>query len=482
MYSADAINTTETPNVVPKSNSAAVKLAHLENLVTECRGCTPLIFIMFRPIKAVGIYLVPVALLLISSIRGDDLERMLHDKLLTNYNTNVRPVLNHSHSVDVKLKLTVRSIIDLDGEMQVLTMYNGVNYKWYDEYLRWNASDYGEIESIRFRADQIWHPDIQLFNNMDKSNDAIDTLVYAYSDGRVYHTSHMVTKSNCAEDVGNFPYDTQTCKLTFGSWTYHQHEISLGILAPVDLNGYVPSGEFEITNATGVVHRTIFECCPDVAYTVVTYTLELKRRTDHATHFIMSPCIICSLLIPFIFLLPHGTNDKILYGIGQLIANVLVFGEFEAIVPHAYPRVPTKGLKSYSSPDQYKVTNTVKFSFLGILFMVNLVLTGLALVFTVATIGVWKRSQKKKPVPGFLRTVFLGICGRVCFVHCDDFLLDVEADSQSPLEESNGSTERDAERAGKLTAAAEWCQLAAILDRMLFVLFSVLVIITAIAQ
>jgi hypothetical protein len=77
---------------------------------------------------------------------------------------------------------------------------------------------------------------------------------------------------------------------------------------------------------------------------------------------------------------------------------------------------------------------------------------------------------------------FLGICGRVCFVHRDDFLLDVEADSKSPLDESNGSTERDAERAGKLTAAAEWCQLAAILDRMLFVLFSVLVIITAIAQ
>ncbi|ELU13535.1 hypothetical protein CAPTEDRAFT_218230 [Capitella teleta] len=213
----------------------------------------------------------------------------------------------------------------------------------------------------------------------------------------------------------------------------------------------------------------------------------------------MSPCIICSLLIPFIFLLPHGTNNKIIYGkimnwscdfrliraiagIGQLIANVLVFGEFEAIVPHAYPRVPTKGLKSYSGPDQYKVTNTVKFSFLGILFMVNLVLTGLALVFTVATIGVWKRSQKKKPVPGFMRTAFLGICGRVCFVHRDDFLLDVEADSQSPLEESNGSTERDAVRAGKLTAAAEWCQLAAILDRMFFVLFSALVIITAIAH
>jgi hypothetical protein len=77
---------------------------------------------------------------------------------------------------------------------------------------------------------------------------------------------------------------------------------------------------------------------------------------------------------------------------------------------------------------------------------------------------------------------FLGICGRACFVHRDDFLQEAEADSYSPLDVSSSSTEQDAEKAAKMIAAAEWCQLAAILDRMFFVLFSVLVIITAIAQ
>ncbi|ELU13536.1 hypothetical protein CAPTEDRAFT_24483, partial [Capitella teleta] len=235
----------------------------------------------------------------------------LNKKLLTNYDTNVRPVLNHSHPVEVQLALTIQNIIDLDEESDVLTMYTWVSYLWTDEYLNWNESEYGGIKSIRFRDDQIWHPDIHLYNK--RSYEPIDTFMIVYSSGTVSFVSPMVMKSNCAVDISNFPFDNQTCILTFGSWTYDGSKVSLKSVAPPGLHTYTMNNEFELTNATHKVNWKQYQCCPE-PYVDVTYTLELKRRTDHATHFIMSPCIICSLLIPFIFLLPHGTNDKILYG------------------------------------------------------------------------------------------------------------------------------------------------------------------------
>ena len=82
----------------------------------------------------------------------------------------------------------------------------------------------------------------------------------------------------------------------------------------------------------------------------------------------------------------------------------------------------------------------------------------------------------------FYEQVFLGLCGRVCFIKRDDFLADADTVSYSPLEVSNDGTEQDREKSMRMVAAAEWCQLAAILDRMYFVLFSVFVLITAVVQ
>jgi hypothetical protein len=127
------------------------------------------------------------------------------------------------------------------------------------------------------------------------------------------------------------------------------------------LEGYVPSSEGDHVNTSGF--RNVHDY-GDTSYISIRYQVTLKRRSTYTTHFVLSPCIICSLLIPFIFLLPIEASAKILcgsvasqlmmytlrnetnffVGVGLLLANVLVFGEFESIVPHAYPRVPQKGM------------------------------------------------------------------------------------------------------------------------------------------
>lgn len=39
-----------------------------------------------------------------------------------------------------------------------------VSQQWYDHYLRWNQSEYPGVKNLRFTPDQVWTPDILLYN------------------------------------------------------------------------------------------------------------------------------------------------------------------------------------------------------------------------------------------------------------------------------------------------------------------------------
>lgn len=39
-----------------------------------------------------------------------------------------------------------------------------VSQHWYDHYLQWNQSEYPGVKNLRFTPDQVWTPDILLYN------------------------------------------------------------------------------------------------------------------------------------------------------------------------------------------------------------------------------------------------------------------------------------------------------------------------------
>lgn len=40
----------------------------------------------------------------------------------------------------------------------------GFFQQWYDHYLQWNQSEYPGVKNLRFSSDQVWTPDILLYN------------------------------------------------------------------------------------------------------------------------------------------------------------------------------------------------------------------------------------------------------------------------------------------------------------------------------
>ena len=55
-------------------------------------------------------------------------------------------------------------ILFQDEKNQVMTTNVWLDQEWWDELLTWDPNDYGNITQIRIPCDEIWLPDIVLYN------------------------------------------------------------------------------------------------------------------------------------------------------------------------------------------------------------------------------------------------------------------------------------------------------------------------------
>lgn len=59
----------------------------------------------------------------------------------------------------------------------------------------------------------------------DDFSGPMDTNVKLRYNGEITWDSPAITKSSCVVDVSYFPFDSQECNLTFGSWTYNGNQV-----------------------------------------------------------------------------------------------------------------------------------------------------------------------------------------------------------------------------------------------------------------
>ncbi len=83
---------------------------------------------------------------------------------MSNYEPSVRPASVASAAMVVEYDVSLHQIIDVDEKNQILTTNCWITAKWNDSHLTWNASDFGDISTIRLPYHRVWRPDIILYN------------------------------------------------------------------------------------------------------------------------------------------------------------------------------------------------------------------------------------------------------------------------------------------------------------------------------
>ncbi|XP_053172906.1 neuronal acetylcholine receptor subunit alpha-4-like isoform X3 [Scomber japonicus] len=270
-----------------------------------------------------------------------------------------------------------------------------VKQEWNDYKLRWNPERYENVTSIRIPSEIIWRPDIVLYNNAD-GDFAVTHLTKAhlFYDGRIKWMPPAIYKSSCSIDVTFFPFDQQSCKMKFGSWTYDRAKIDLiSMASDVDQMDYWESGEWVIMNAVGKYNTKKYECCTEI-YADITYYFIIRRLPLFYTINLIIPCLLISCLTVLVFYLPSQCGEKITLCISVLLSLTVFLLLITEIIPSTSLVIPL----------------------IGEYLLFTMVFVTLSIIITVFVLNVHHRSPQTHCMPHWVRRVFLDLVPRVLFM------------------------------------------------------------------
>ncbi|XP_046876629.1 neuronal acetylcholine receptor subunit alpha-10-like [Hypomesus transpacificus] len=321
-------------------------------------------------------------------------QKLLTD-LFSNYTNALRPVEDTDHIINVTLQITLSQIIDMDERNQILTTYLWIRQVWTDAYLKWKKEDYDGLDTIRIPSSYVWRPDIVLYNSADDQfSSSMETNVVISSEGQVMWDQPAISKSSCSVDVSFFPFDSQQCRLTFGSWTHNGNQMDLvNALDSADLADFVPNVEWEVLGMPAKKNVILYGCCSD-PYPDITYTLHLKRRASFYIFNLLIPCMMISFLAPLGFYLPADSGEKVSLGVTVLLALTV----FQLLVAESMP-------PSESVP------------LIGKYYIATMTMITASTALTIFIMNIHHCGPEARPVPEWARRFILHHLARICFVY-----------------------------------------------------------------
>ncbi|KAF8777583.1 acetylcholine receptor subunit alpha-like 1 [Argiope bruennichi] len=346
--------------------------------------------------------LVLAFLLACKEARGDsnaDAKR-LYDDLINGYNALIRPVGNNSDRLTVKMGLKLSQLIDVNIKNQIMTTNVWVEQEWNDYKLRWEPDEYGGVSKLHVPAEQIWLPDIVLYNNADGNYEVtIMTKAILHYDGKVIWKPPAIYKSSCGIDVEYFPFDEQTCLMKFGSWTYdgytvdlkhkYQTEESNLILMGMDLSEFYLSVEWDIMAVPALRTEKFYSCCEE-PYPDITFNITLRRKTLFYTVNLIIPCVFISFLSVLVFYLPSDSGEKVSLSISIVLSLGVFFLLLSEIIPPTSLTVPL----------------------LGKYLLFTMILVSFSVFVTIAVLNVNFRSPSTHKMAPWVKRVFIEILPR----------------------------------------------------------------------
>ncbi|XP_067104066.1 neuronal acetylcholine receptor subunit alpha-9-II [Osmerus mordax] len=345
------------------------------------------------------------------SAQGRYAQQLLND-LMENYSNALRPVEDTDKALNVTLQITLSQIKDMDERNQVLIAYLWIRQTWYDTYLKWDKEDYDGLEVIRIPSSLVWRPDLVLYNKADDDfSGPMDTNVVLRYNGEITWDAPAITKSSCVVDVSYFPFDSQECNLTFGSWTYNGNQVDIAMgMDSGDLSDFVENVEWECHGMPATKNVIMYGCCSD-PYPDITYTVLLQRRSSFYIFNLLLPCFLISFLAPLGFYLPADSGEKVSLGVTVLLALTV----FQLMVAESMP-------PSESVP------------LIGKYYIATMTMITASTALTIFIMNIHFCGPEAKPVPQWAKVLIIDYMSKIFFVY------EVGENCASPASPSSSSS------------------------------------------
>nr|XP_022313438.1 neuronal acetylcholine receptor subunit alpha-10-like [Crassostrea virginica] len=309
-----------------------------------------------------------------------------------------RPVINTSEIITVTFGMSLIQILKVDERNQVLETNVWETFTWRDSLLTWNPDEHEGIKKIRVPSDQVWIPDIKLYNFADpRLKEQREALVVVESDGTILWIPQAILRSNCPFSTTYFPFDTQTCKMKFSSWTYDGTQLDLEFFQGVQkmsLTDYLSATEWDIVE--NYANKTVFfyDCCPSQPFPDLTFYIKIKRKVAFYTFILILPCALLSLLTLVIFWVPPESPAKLVLGMNIFVAFFVLLLLLAESTPKAAESVPL----------------------IGTYFCLSMIMITLSTILAVIITNMFFRGVRINRAPAWLRTLMIDILARIFFI------------------------------------------------------------------
>ncbi len=256
--------------------------------------------------------------------------------------------------------------------------------------MSWDPANYNGLGTIRIPKSLVFEHDINLLNNADdRLENKREALLVIYSDGELLWVPQSLFSSICFIDLKKFPFDTQNCSLSFGSWIYDTTMLDLDFYdaqTSIDLNDFESSKEWELDRDAlyGFKHQRQVE---DKNYTVLTFYIVLHRNPGFYTYLLIFPCVLLAFLTMTVFWLPPENPSKIILGMSIFSGFVTLLLVLVELVPTSSNEVP----------------------YIGIYFCINMIMIAISSFLCTVVVHLYFRADTFCKMPSIVKKVSDGL-------------------------------------------------------------------------
>ncbi|XP_052688387.1 acetylcholine receptor subunit alpha-like [Crassostrea angulata] len=292
-----------------------------------------------------------------------------------------------------------------------------------------------------FFLDQLWKPTIVLSNSVESLKELGDKSyrIRIDNDGNHEWQVGIVSKTACSIDITYYPFDKQSCNITFNPWGYTIDQIDF--ITPdmsVDLTHYQENVEWTIGStlvAKEVKDNSVY----------INFVLNLERKPGYFIVNMIIPILILSLLNGLVFLLPADSGERV----GYAITAFLTFAVFLSMVADNLPKA--------SEP----------MSMLCYFLTLMLCLSAVSTIVTIFVLRVHHQHEESE-VPKYLRHIIAFIkcdkCKKLCCP--EDTLKEINPDDEEEEDDDDDELKNRDD-----TLYITWKVAARVLDYFFFLFF-----------
>ncbi|XP_048776584.2 neuronal acetylcholine receptor subunit beta-4-like [Ostrea edulis] len=264
----------------------------------------------------------------ILSLNEVDLRRSLLDPAV--YDKFVRPRINASHIVNVRIKLTSVYVISLKERESSFSQACYLHLNWNDEFLTWNASHYEGIDSFVIDPSFLWTPDVTIFGRMEANQGVDFSRVQVQSNGSVSTLFLGLLTTHCSTNPAYFPFDYQLCAFKVGSQMYSNLDVFIEITSvKIDKeqegNPTWDLVDIKLRN-TSYGYQEVFFC--------------LRRKPLYLIILYVVPTTMLAVLVLISYVIPSEAGEKISFGMSLFLSFMVCLLQLIGHLPQVSTSVP----------------------------------------------------------------------------------------------------------------------------------------------